>query len=95
MLRVLIAALRLLATCLCPPCLTPKDKVAQAGTKADERWRNHKRQDTEALRAKILRARKNLFKGYSITGKLVTSWLNAESLTPIQVCLLGLIYIHN
>ncbi|TBU39749.1 hypothetical protein BD309DRAFT_1083226 [Dichomitus squalens] len=82
--KVLIAALRPLANCLCPRCLIPKDKVAQAGTKADERWCNCKRQDTDALRAKILRARKNLFKGYSITGKMVTSWLNAESLTPIQ-----------
>ncbi|TBU55610.1 hypothetical protein BD310DRAFT_825501, partial [Dichomitus squalens] len=83
--KVLIAALRPLANCLCPRCLTPKDKVVHAGTKADERWRGHKRRDTQALQAKIHRARKNLFKGFSITGKLVTSWLNAESLTPIQV----------
>ncbi|TBU26150.1 hypothetical protein BD311DRAFT_668148, partial [Dichomitus squalens] len=93
--KVLIAALRPLANCLCPRCLTPKDKVAQAGTKADERWRNCKRQDTIALRAKILRARKNLFKGYSITGKFVTSWLKAESLTPIQSAFSIRLSAHN
>ncbi|TBU39473.1 hypothetical protein BD309DRAFT_836154, partial [Dichomitus squalens] len=82
--KVLIAALRPLAHCLCPRCLTPKDRVSAAGTKSDERWRARKRQDTKALQAKILRARKNIFKGFSLTGKRVTTWLNAESLTPIQ-----------
>ncbi|TBU51202.1 hypothetical protein BD310DRAFT_834969 [Dichomitus squalens] len=82
--KVLIAALRPLARCLCPRCLTPKDKVSEAGTKSDDRRRTHTRQDTTSLREDIHRARKNLFKGYSIAGKHVKSWLDAESLTPIQ-----------
>ncbi|TBU42746.1 hypothetical protein BD309DRAFT_826103, partial [Dichomitus squalens] len=82
--KVLIAALRPLARCLCPRCLTPKDKVSEAGTKLDDHRRMVLRQDTMALRANILRARKNVFRGYSLAGKRVMSWLDAESLTPIQ-----------
>ncbi|PIL35257.1 hypothetical protein GSI_01982 [Ganoderma sinense ZZ0214-1] len=83
--KVLIAAMKPLARCLCPRCLMPKDKVAEAGSKADDqRRRNCKRQDTKTLQANVQRARKNLFKGFSINGTHVTNWTDAESLTPIQ-----------
>ncbi|TBU49531.1 hypothetical protein BD309DRAFT_834404, partial [Dichomitus squalens] len=82
--KVLIAALRPLARCLCPRCLITKDQVADAGTKTDDRRRAHTRQDTKTLQANIKRARKNIFKGCSLAGPRVKSWLDPESLTPIQ-----------
>ncbi|KAI1787852.1 hypothetical protein LXA43DRAFT_1097859 [Ganoderma leucocontextum] len=80
-LAVLIAAIRPLACCLCPRCSTPKDKVADAGTKMDLRRRAHTRMDSAALQTNILTARKHLFKGFSINGKRIGSMINHSPLS--------------
>ncbi|PIL35075.1 hypothetical protein GSI_02863 [Ganoderma sinense ZZ0214-1] len=82
--KVLVAALRPLARCPCPRCLTPKGKVSEAGSKADMRRRTQGRKDNEALQKNIQTARKHLFKGYAITGARVDNWLKEESLIPVQ-----------
>ena len=71
--------------CLCPRCLTPRQKVAEAGTKADMRRRAQGRKDSKATQQHIQTARKHLFKGYAISGTHVDNWLKDNSLTPIQV----------
>ncbi|PIL33276.1 hypothetical protein GSI_04726 [Ganoderma sinense ZZ0214-1] len=82
--KVLVAALRPLARCPCPRCLTPKGKVSEAGSKADMRRRMQGRKDSEALQKNIQTARGHLFKGYAITGARVDNWLKDESLIPVQ-----------
>lgn len=84
--RVLIAALKPLANCLCPRCLVEKHQVAEAGTAADEERRaNSRRTDDAAVHSKIRRARELVFKGYSLSSKRVKALLEPQSLTPIRV----------
>lgn len=84
--RMLIAALKPLARCLCPRCLTTKDEVSDAGTHRDTHRRARKRMDDHALHRSIARARRWIFEGHRMTSKRVKDQLNARSLNPIQVC---------
>ncbi|KAI0701452.1 hypothetical protein C8T65DRAFT_788248 [Cerioporus squamosus] len=83
--KVLIAALKPLARCLCPRCLTEKTEVSEAGTAADEERRTSKRRaDDAATHSKIRRARELIFRGYSLTSKRVKKLLEDQSLNPIR-----------
>ncbi|KAI0720621.1 hypothetical protein C8T65DRAFT_545085, partial [Cerioporus squamosus] len=83
--KVLIAALKPLARCLCPRCLTEKTEVSEAGTAADEERRTSKRRaDDAATHSKIRRARELIFKGYSLSSKRVKKLLEPQSLNPIR-----------
>ena len=77
---MLIAALKPLARCLCPRCLTTKDKVADAGTRRDKR---RPRADDHPLHKSIARARRWIFEGHRVTSKRVKDQLDARSLNPI------------
>ena len=86
MFRMLIAALRPLANCLCPRCLTEKNEVSEAGSVADkERRESKRRMDNRTVHSKIRRARALIFKGYSLNSKRVKELLDSQSLNPIQV----------
>ena len=82
---MLIAALKPLARCLCPRCITTKDEVSDAGTHRDTHRRARKRMDDHALHRSIARARRWIFEGHRMTSKRVKDQLNARSLNPIQV----------
>ncbi|KAI0704524.1 hypothetical protein C8T65DRAFT_578127 [Cerioporus squamosus] len=82
--KILIAALKPLALCMCPRCYTRMDEIAHAGSEEDDRRRAAKRQDTPANQALIKKARRALFKGYSPAGKLIKGLLHEKSLNPIQ-----------
>ena len=83
---MLIAALKPLARCLCPRCLTTKDQVADAGTQRDAHRRARSRKDDHPLHKSIARARRWIFEGHRMTSKCVKDQLDARSLNPIQVC---------
>ena len=87
MFRALIAALKPLANCLCPRCLTAKSEVSDAGSVADkERRESKRRMDNGTVHSKIQRARALVFKGYSLNSKRVKELLDSQSLNPIRVC---------
>ncbi|RDX49215.1 hypothetical protein OH76DRAFT_1351066, partial [Lentinus brumalis] len=83
--KILACALKPLSRNLCPRCLVQKDDICEAGTHCDmcRRARN-KRMDTAELRERILRARRNAFKGRALGGCFVKKVLNRGSLNPIQ-----------
>ena len=83
--RILATALKPLARCLCPRCLVTKDEVRDAGTEKDTQRVKKRRIDSEALRENIQRARRSVFKGFSLTGDIVQHRLESECLNPIQV----------
>lgn len=83
---MLIAALKPLARCLCPCCLTTKDQVADAGTQHDVHRCAQTRMDNHPLHQSIACARRWIFEGYRVTSKRVKDQLDARSLNPIQVC---------
>ena len=83
---MLVAALKPLATCLCPRCLVEKNEVHKAGTPEDDEHRmNTSRVDSAVVHGKIRRARKLIFQGRSINSRRVKDLLNAQSLNPVQV----------
>ncbi|KAI0755359.1 hypothetical protein C8Q80DRAFT_1093521 [Daedaleopsis nitida] len=82
--KVLALGLRQLAECPCPRCYTTRSQIRASGTKADERRRAKKREDSPWLQANILRARRFVFQGHSIASQRVTKLLNTQSLTPLQ-----------
>ncbi|KAJ3554423.1 hypothetical protein NM688_g3120 [Phlebia brevispora] len=83
--RVLLLALRFLAQCPCPTCLTEKKYIPQMGLKTDERRRNNHRQDDPWVHNLIQRARKLIFeKGLSIHSTRVEALLKDTSLLPLR-----------
>lgn len=84
--RILLTALKPLAKCACPRCLTPLAEAAESGTTEAMAQAAEKRTDSEELRKDIQRARNLVFKkGYSLASKRVQALLDARSLNPIQV----------
>ncbi|RPD71051.1 hypothetical protein L226DRAFT_469154 [Lentinus tigrinus ALCF2SS1-7] len=82
--KILIAALKPLALCMCPRCLTRMDDIADAGSPEDDLRRAAKRQDDAANQILIKKARRCLFKGFSPAGKCIKDLLHDKSLNPIQ-----------
>ena len=84
--RALIAALKPLANCLCPRCLTQKNEVNEAGTTEDhDRRETLQRKDNNIVHSKIRRARKLVFGGRSLNSERVKELLDPQSLTPVRV----------
>ncbi|PIL34014.1 hypothetical protein GSI_03722 [Ganoderma sinense ZZ0214-1] len=69
--KMLIAALKPLARCLCPRCLVTQTQVADAGTPRDERRRAQTRMDDHPLHDSISRAWRWIFEGHRMTSKRV------------------------
>ncbi|KAI9065463.1 hypothetical protein FKP32DRAFT_1567909, partial [Trametes sanguinea] len=83
--KILLTALKPLSRHPCPRCLVSKDELCLAGTPQDMHDRRaHKREDTPALKRRIAKARKLVFKGASLGSKRVQDLLEAEGLNPIQ-----------
>ncbi|TFK79623.1 hypothetical protein K466DRAFT_505253, partial [Polyporus arcularius HHB13444] len=81
-----VLTLRPLARYPCPRCLVQKHQIPRSGTARDMRRRVQKaRVDSPALRERILRARRNAFKGRALGGDYVNTVLAEGSLNPIQV----------
>ncbi|KAI0717666.1 hypothetical protein C8T65DRAFT_528232, partial [Cerioporus squamosus] len=81
--KALIAALKPLANCLCPRCLTEKAEVCEAGTAEDsDRRQSKRRMDDGAVHSKIRRARKQVFQGHSLNSDRVKELLEPQSLIP-------------
>ncbi|CDO75447.1 hypothetical protein BN946_scf184823.g1 [Trametes cinnabarina] len=83
--KILLSALKPLAKCPCPRCLTPLTEAPQSGTPDGMARASEKRVDDEKLRRDIQKARDLVFKkGCSLASKRVQALLDARSLNPIQ-----------
>ncbi|KAK0437054.1 hypothetical protein EV421DRAFT_1739254 [Armillaria borealis] len=75
-IRVLMACLKTMGTCLCPQCLVQKSEVQQMGTA---------RVDSHSRRWQVEEARKTIFlKGKAINSTHVEAFLKDESLIPTR-----------
>ena len=85
--RILIACIRNLGTCLCPRCLIPKDRVQNLATERDYLQRKVLAcTDTIERQAKVIEARKLIYdKNYAVDTLHVEALLKSESLVPTFV----------
>ncbi|KAI9069921.1 hypothetical protein FKP32DRAFT_1608199 [Trametes sanguinea] len=83
--KILLSALKPLAKCPCPHCLTPLSKAPESGTPEGVARAAEKRVDDDRLRKDIQKARDLVFKkGYALTSTRVQALLDSRSLNPIQ-----------
>ncbi|TFK84680.1 hypothetical protein K466DRAFT_496118 [Polyporus arcularius HHB13444] len=82
--KILALALHPFAKHICPRCYIERSQMSAAGTEADDRRRANKRVDNHALREVITRARRYVFRGWSLGNEHVTELLQHGSFNPIQ-----------
>ena len=86
LLRVLLSCIRFLGECLCPRCLVKKADVPQMGKPTDMFTRQaYPRVNDCGYQSLINKARKHIFKGKSISSKVVEDLLKDHSWVPIRV----------
>ena len=102
-LRVLLATIRYLGSCLCPCCFIKKEYISGLGTKVDDQRCDHLRTDTEQRQSKVEKSRTWIFdSGRGVNSTWVNnllqedSWMSTQVGIPLKlvVCLLNWVVIE-